>query len=208
MKNKKSDFQSVLLFEQVIENLTNAVDEKNIKNIALVGVDSHCGTDEISHALAETLAISYEKILFITVYNDGTQSSSNKDVNTFKSTLESVKERSGPDITRADFCAEDISCSVHSQDNELALLIENLEDHYDVILWSVPPTDQSTSSRMIAKYTQGVVLIVDSGRTRWQAARYSMEHFKYSGAHMLGVILNRKKNYIPNWLYRLLFRGA
>ena len=71
--------------------------------------------------------------------------------------------------------------------------IKDLEDNYDAIIWDLPPTDQSARSRMLAQFTQGVILVAESGKTRWQAALHSIEHFKHSGAQVLGVILNKKK---------------
>lgn len=212
MKKKKSlpAFKDVRTFEQITEAITNIAGEKDLYHVALTGVDSRCGASEVCNSLVETLEASRRSVLYVRVFDEeaGAGSSEPGFARIFKNILSTQGKGSESGTTRIDISANDLPRSASSYTDDFEKLAKDLEDHYSVILWDLPPTDKSVSSRIIAKYTQGVVLVVEAGKTRWQAARYSAEHFQYSGVRVLGVILNKKKNYIPTWLYKLLFRGV
>ncbi len=208
-KDRSSAFQNVITFEQIIETLTNTIDNKKINHIALAGVDSRSGTSDICNSLLETLTLSHNRILSITVRND-TQNAPSPLLgmdDRFELALKSSKENDYTGTMKIEIFTDELPRPASSQEKNLQDIIRVLEENFDVIIWDLPPTDKSARSRMIAQFTQGAILVVEAGKTRWQTALYAIEHFRYSGVHILGVILNRKKNYIPSWLYKLLFRN-
>ena len=75
---------------------------------------------------------------------------------------------------------------------------------FDYIILDGPPPTASAESRLIADKVDGVVLIVEAGKTRRQVAVRAKQELENSGANFLGVILNRRKYYIPQWIYRRL----
>ena len=50
----------------------------------------------------------------------------------------------------------------------------------------------------------GVVLVVESEKTRWEVAESARKWIKSGNGNVLGVVLNKRKYHIPNWLYRRL----
>jgi len=49
-----------------------------------------------------------------------------------------------------------------------------------------------------------VVLVIESGKTRRQVALRAKKELEEAGGMLLGVILNKRKYYIPNWIYKRL----
>lgn len=209
-QNKPDAFQNLLTFEQIVETLTNTIDDKRIHHVALAGIDSRSGTRDICASLVETLAISHNRVLLITVENEekGTPSSLPGMDKRFEQVIKSAQDGKEGGIITTEIYTRELPHPASPQEAGLQNIIATLEEVYDVIIWDLPPTDKAVQSRMVAQFTQGVVLVVEAGKTRWQSAHHAMEHFKYSGAQILGIILNNKKNYIPTWLYQLLFRDV
>jgi Mrp family chromosome partitioning ATPase len=50
----------------------------------------------------------------------------------------------------------------------------------------------------------GSVLVVDAGDTRWQVVRHAADQFAAQDGTVLGVVLNNRRYYIPNFIYRKL----
>lgn len=206
-KKKGHMFQEVLTYEQITETLTNTVDGQKINHIAVSGVDAPEGASAICASLVQTLSLSHNNILFIKVHN-GAQTNPAGFVAHFEQVLKHQNKDSDGDTIQIELSTKDLPRPASTQEDLLKTMMQDLENIFDIIIWDLPPTDKSARSRMVAQYTQGVVLVVEAGKTRWQTANHTMEHFRFSGCTILGVILNKKKNYIPNWIYKLLFRDS
>lgn len=75
---------------------------------------------------------------------------------------------------------------------------------FDYIILTAPPVPGSLEVRAICAKVDGVVLVLRSGKTRWQIARKCKETLEEAGGRILGVVLNRRRHYIPQWIYRRL----
>jgi Mrp family chromosome partitioning ATPase len=51
-------------------------------------------------------------------------------------------------------------------------------------------------------YVDGVVMVVQAGKTKREVVQRSMDAIARYEGNILGVILNRKKYYIPGFLYK------
>ena len=72
-------------------------------------------------------------------------------------------------------------------------LLKDLYQHADVVLLDSPPALAVTDAPVLARQVDGVLLIVDTGATRRQAAASAQETLNKVGAKVLGVALNRLK---------------
>jgi glycerophosphoryl diester phosphodiesterase len=52
--------------------------------------------------------------------------------------------------------------------------------------------------------SDGVVMVIESGKLRRQVAIRAKQELQDAGARILGVVLNKRKYHIPNWLYKRL----
>ena len=83
-------------------------------------------------------------------------------------------------------------------------VIEQLEAHYDWVLFDSPPITTYNDSASLAGKVDGVMLVVQAEKTRWEVAQSARERIENGKAKILGVVLNRRKLHIPNWAYKLL----
>ena len=49
-----------------------------------------------------------------------------------------------------------------------------------------------------------MVLVLEAGKTRKQVAVRAKQELEEAGGKLLGVVLNRRKFYIPEWIYKRL----
>src|SRR5690606_10580155 len=87
---------------------------------------------------------------------------------------------------------------------DTAALFERLQQRFALVLWDMPPPTLSPVAMVAAKCMSGVVLVAQANRTRRQVAQYAARRLQESGGELLGVVLNRSLNFIPEWLYRWL----
>ena len=74
-------------------------------------------------------------------------------------------------------------------------------DIFSYVILDGPPVNKFSDPLMIGSKVDGVILVVDSGKTRRLVALNAKKELQDSGANVLGVILNRRKYHIPGWLY-------
>ncbi len=70
-----------------------------------------------------------------------------------------------------------------------------------VILDSAPVTLYA-ETLALAKQVESVVLVVKAGETRWEVALSAKKQLQKVNPRLLGVVLNQRKFYIPEWIYR------
>jgi len=191
-----------LTYEHIVENLSNAIDAKQLQQIALVGATPKVGTSTVARQLAETLALANRNVLLITVHADAENETAPVDVHAALGLGQPAQKG----LTLKEITSHNLPYPASDEEEDFAQVMQQLAQQYNVILWDLPPTGQAVQSRMVGHYTQGVVLVVEAGKSRWQSANYAVEHLRLSGCKILGVILNKKKAYIPNCLYKLFFR--
>lgn len=73
-----------------------------------------------------------------------------------------------------------------------------------LIIWDLPPITQSPAALLLAPHSQGVILVAQAGHTRKAVLRHAARQFEQVGVPVMGVVLNRTRNWIPDWLYRLI----
>ncbi len=61
----------------------------------------------------------------------------------------------------------------------------------DIIVLDSPPIGALTDAAVLANKVDGVVLVVEMGKTRFADLQHAKEHLERSGAHILGVVLNK-----------------
>jgi protein-tyrosine kinase len=79
-----------------------------------------------------------------------------------------------------------------------------LRQHFDYVLFDAPALGSSATAVSLARYVDGVVVVIDSERTRWPVVENTKKAYESIGAKVLGVILNKRAFYIPKWLYKWL----
>jgi len=83
-------------------------------------------------------------------------------------------------------------------------LMYSLRSLFDMIVIDSPPLSESSCAARISSVSDGVVLIVEAGKTRWQVIKSQMQEIRANNGTILGAILNNRRFYIPEFIYKRL----
>jgi Mrp family chromosome partitioning ATPase len=81
---------------------------------------------------------------------------------------------------------------------------ECLKERYDLILVDSAAVSKSPEGIEIARRVDGVVLVVEAEKTRWQVVENLKEKIQNVGGNIIGVVFNKRRFYIPEALYKRL----
>jgi len=82
--------------------------------------------------------------------------------------------------------------------------LREMREKFDYVILDAPPVPRFSESRVICPKVDGVILVLGGGKTRQQVALNAKEKLEQMGAKVLGFVINRRKFYIPNWIYKRL----
>jgi len=77
-------------------------------------------------------------------------------------------------------------------------------EKFDYVILDAPPVSRFSECRVLGAKVDGVVLVVASGKTRRQVALRAKKELQDVGGKLLGVVLNKRRHYIPDFIYRRL----
>jgi len=81
---------------------------------------------------------------------------------------------------------------------------EKLKQRFDLILVDSPPATVSTDGLAMSSKVDGIVLVVEAEKTRWPVAENVRDRIRRSGGNILGIIFNKRRYYIPDFIYKRL----
>jgi capsular exopolysaccharide synthesis family protein len=82
--------------------------------------------------------------------------------------------------------------------------IDQLRSRFDWVVLDGPPVTVYSDAAILAPLSDGVVLVVEAERTRWEVINQARRTIEESGGRILGAVLNRQRYHIPPALYGLL----
>jgi capsular exopolysaccharide synthesis family protein len=85
-----------------------------------------------------------------------------------------------------------------------ANLFNELRQHFETIVVDLPPAGKMDETFAASKLFDGILLAIEAERVRRQVAMRVKRQLEQVNARLLGVVLNKRMNYIPEWLYRRL----
>ena len=80
-------------------------------------------------------------------------------------------------------------------------LIERLKERFDVVIFDTPPVLPRIDAAVLARHVDGVMLVVDAGRTRRDSAIRAKNSLAHAGGRLLGVVLNRISSHDSYYYY-------
>ena len=72
------------------------------------------------------------------------------------------------------------------------------------MIFDASPLDAYSESFFLASKVDGIVLVVQAERTKKEVVRRIKKELEWAGVNILGVVLNKKKKYIPALIERFL----
>ena len=83
-------------------------------------------------------------------------------------------------------------------------LLARLHAQYDFIVIDGPPVNSYADASILSTKVDGVILVVEADRTPVVEAESAKRQLEKVGARILGVVLNRRRSYIPAFLESIL----
>ncbi|MEW6428583.1 MAG: SPOR domain-containing protein [Thermodesulfobacteriota bacterium] len=80
-------------------------------------------------------------------------------------------------------------------------LVESLKGRFDYIVFDGHSLLNSPTAAAIAHMFDGLILVVECEKTKWEVAEMAQERVKQIGANLVAVVLNKRRYYIPQSLY-------
>ena len=87
---------------------------------------------------------------------------------------------------------------------QTATLLARLRPQFDFIVIDAPPVNRYADTSIMAPKVDGVILVVEADRTPVTEAEMAKRQLDKIDARILGVVLNRRRSYIPAFLESLL----
>ena len=80
--------------------------------------------------------------------------------------------------------------------------VESMKQEMDWVLFDSPAITSCNDAPALAAGVDGVILVVESEKTRWEVAENARKWVKGGNGNVLGVVLNKRKYHIPQWIYK------
>ncbi len=74
--------------------------------------------------------------------------------------------------------------------------------NYKLIVMDLPSISEGASAVRSAGLADGIILIIESERVRREVVLHAKEQLEKSGTGIIGVVLNKRRFYIPRWVYK------
>ena len=86
--------------------------------------------------------------------------------------------------------------------DQMKKLVTDLLSTYDYVLFDTPPVLVYPEATVLSSRTDGVVLVAQAVRTKKEVVKKALEALEKAGGRVLGVVLNKNKHFIPEFIYK------
>lgn len=83
-------------------------------------------------------------------------------------------------------------------------VVERIRARFRAVVFDAAPVLRYPDTVALAPHLDGVVLVLQAQRDKWEVAQRSARLLEGAGSRIVGAVLNRKPLYIPEWVNRLL----
>lgn len=91
-----------------------------------------------------------------------------------------------------------------AQSDLISKILWTARSQNDYVVFDGAPILKYPEYLLISARVDGVILVIEAGKTKQQIAQATIKKIEQSGGKLLGIVLNRRKHYIPEWIYRHL----
>lgn len=83
-------------------------------------------------------------------------------------------------------------------------MVQSARNSFHYVILDCAPVSRFPDAQAICARVDGVVLVVEAGATRLQVAQRAKKELEDAGGKILGVVLTKRRRYIPEWIYQRL----
>jgi protein-tyrosine kinase len=87
------------------------------------------------------------------------------------------------------------------ESNEFQKALILLSQHYSYVVVDADSILNTSEASLICPFFDGILMVVECESTKWQAARVAVDKINNAGGTLLGTLMNRRKFYIPRFIY-------
>ena len=91
-----------------------------------------------------------------------------------------------------------------TEDSRWESILATARGQYDIVLIDTPAIASSSVGIILAPLVDMNLIVVEAEKTRSISARHLIDRIDATGAHVIGAILNKRRFYIPAFVYRWL----
>jgi len=91
------------------------------------------------------------------------------------------------------------------ESEKLKDVIEMLKSRFDIILVDSPPVIPYSDASVLSSQIDGVLLVLQSGKTRREDVQQVHATLKDNLGKVLGVVLNKQRHFVPERIYKRRF---
>jgi protein-tyrosine kinase len=89
-------------------------------------------------------------------------------------------------------------------EDALKARLGEVREQFDYVIFDGNSVFGSSEVVSFAKHFDAVVLVVECEKTKWEVLQMASEKIQKAGGDVLGVVLNKRKYYIPDSIYRIM----
>jgi len=185
------------------------------KSIMFMGAGHSVGTTTICTEFAMSLSQYFQHktlLIDLNINSPGIASFFNKNVLSLQELMSDYGGAANHILSRIARNLSVVSCkneepmevSAFVASKEFSGFMQVIKKSFDYILFDSAPLRESIETRIVGRMVDGVVLVIGAGHSRKHVAMKLKRETEESGISILGVVLNRRKYYIPKWIYNRL----
>ena len=205
---------SVAHYEELKANFLARHADRPTNTILFCGTVIGDGASSTARIFAKTLARDPELKVLLIDANLRNPSLHNTFTITHTASLAKLLEETTPEDTPFHFEQGEINVlptgGVYSDptsifaSREFSDFLQIMRQTFDFIVLDGPSVFGASETRILASKVDTTILVIRSGKTRKQIAHRAIQQLETTGGKVMGIVLNRRKYYIPDWLYKRL----
>lgn len=83
-------------------------------------------------------------------------------------------------------------------------LFTQLRQRFDMVVIDAPPPTVAPDVLGLSAKADGVVLVIQAEQTRFHQAKRTKELIETNGGKLIGIVFNKRRFFIPDWIYKRL----
>lgn len=189
--------------------LESQLQESESRVIQFIGSQEGEGTSLVAHEFARVVSVELRKSILLF------DADSHKSPVKREPSLEQLinNESRLDELTQPQTDRSFLVCPVSSNGTSPASILNStlvapffkqLKTHFDLVLIDSPPLSHSAHGLAICRKTDGVVMVLEAGNTKWPLAVSNKEKIEKAGGRVLGVVLNKSRSHVPAAIQRFL----
>ncbi len=195
------------------QNIMRLLPYRESRIIQFQGTRRGEGTSTLVRKLASLTAMKLQKNVLLLDLNQETPNQCS--FYHVRSELPVYDSTSPAKLTRRDFARVDnsslyvtqlshrgIPANIICEMPRIGPLLEGLKDEFELILIDSPAAISCSDCLLLSPKVDGVVLVVQAGKTRWQTVNQVKERILAQNGKILGVVLNKRRYPIPEFIYK------